>query len=146
MLLMQRNYSALTLLISLVKMDANFMSHLNPLIQLSERIGLTYINDRRFVNTMAKIFNRIMRLSLGIIYISSVYEYAKSVYSDNEMSEVVRIGDIIGMVGAVSCILFKWLYHYIKRKQMMQIILKVRTLIHDDHAKRFPLLLDDGNR
>lgn len=69
--------------------------------------------------------NTVLRISLVLFYIYTVYEYIMRVYFEKEMSEVLKIGDIIAVTAAVTCVFFKWLYYYIKRRRVVEIIFKV---------------------
>lgn len=106
-------------------MEESFINHLKPLMRFSEVMGLTYITDKS-TNILSKIINKIIRISLVLIYVYTVYEYIfKISHSGQVVSEVLKIGDIIAIIAAAICFFLKWLHYYIKRRRALEIIFKV---------------------
>lgn len=109
----------------LFTMGDTFFDQIKLLMLICRNLGLFYNTDFNSRSVLSKIFNTLVRISLIILYIYSVYKYITFLYVDEKISQLVRIGDLIAIISIVSCLLSKWLYYYIKKKQLEGIILKV---------------------
>lgn len=108
-------------------MEENFLNHFKLLIQFCNANGLTYLSDNKSTTkTISKFINITIRISLIGIYFYAVYEYVTIIIKEKHLSQILRIGDIIGITAGTICVILKWLFHYIQRSQMENLILKVK--------------------
>lgn len=107
-------------------MKKAFLAHLTPLLQFTERLGLTYIAHHETTNAAKRIMNRTVHIIAVVFYIYTIYEYVTSIYLMNKgFSEVTKIGDIITATFSVYCTFSKWIYYYYAQRKLQEIILKV---------------------